>query len=429
MRAEWFYLDLNSYFAAVEQTLHPEYRGRPLVVAPMQSRWTCAISASREAKTLGIKTGTKIGEALDICPELIICSARHDGYVQMHHQILAIIERHLHVEKVLSIDDIACRLMENEAPRAKEIARVIKAAIVEELGPPMTCSVGIGPNLWLAKVATELQKPDGLIEIGGEDLPDILFSLELRDLPGIGHSMERRLHRAGITSVPELWACEPKRLRAIWGNVGGEVMWRQLRGLEVQGPKTRHRTVGHSHVLPPEARSPSCALPIARRLVTKAASRLRRMGHVTGMLDLSVRLVDRPPYWGQRLMGSKALGRDGIDDTPSLLAAVTALWAEILPPDIARHPETPSLKKVSIVLHRLSAKSEIQPDLFDNLETSKHRQVETERKQALSKAVDVLNARYGKDTVSYGHMPVPTDRYSGAKIAFGRVPDTADFSS
>src|SRR6201994_513746 len=173
----WLYVDFNSYFASVEQQLRPELRGKPIAVVPVETDATCAIAASYEAKAFGIKTGTPIWEAKKICPGIICVLAQHERYVDYHHRILEEVDKHIPVTAVCSIDEVACRLMDNEiAPeRSMEIACSIKHGLAANVGEYVKCSIGIAPNRYLAKVATDLQKPDGLTFITGQDLPEKLF--------------------------------------------------------------------------------------------------------------------------------------------------------------------------------------------------------------------------------------------------------------
>src|SRR6185436_18683516 len=152
---------------------------------------TSCIAASYEAKAFGIKTGTNVGLARHLCPQLHVVIARPPLYVDMHHRIIAAIEHHLHVDKVLSIDEMACRLPSNfnTEDHARQIALAIKAAL-HDLGPCLRCSVGIAPNRFLAKVASDMQKPDGLVVLHETDLPAKILPLKIRDLPGVGHNME-----------------------------------------------------------------------------------------------------------------------------------------------------------------------------------------------------------------------------------------------
>jgi DNA polymerase IV len=199
----WLYVDFNSYFASVEQQLRPELRGKPIAVVPVETDSTSAIAASYEAKAFGVKTGTKIHEAKRLCPGLVCVLARHECYVDFHHRLIEEIERHLPVTSVCSIDEVACRLMDNEisVERSTEIAHSIKNGITSNIGRYMRCSIGIAANRYLAKVGTELQKPDGLVVLQASDLPQKLFSLKLRDLPGIGANIEHRIKLPGICRV------------------------------------------------------------------------------------------------------------------------------------------------------------------------------------------------------------------------------------
>src|SRR6476469_8760224 len=127
----WLFLDLNSYFASVEQQLQPELRGRPLIVAPVGSDTTVAIAASYEAKRYGISTGTPVWEAKQKCPDLVVTPARHEKYVEFHDAIVAEVWKHIPVTQVCSIDEVACRLLDNEnsAEAARALALRIKAGI------------------------------------------------------------------------------------------------------------------------------------------------------------------------------------------------------------------------------------------------------------------------------------------------------------
>ncbi|MDA0708302.1 MAG: type VI secretion protein ImpB, partial [Proteobacteria bacterium] len=171
---QWLYLDLNSYFASVEQQLDKRLRGRPIAVVPTDTDATCAIAASYEAKAYGIKTGTMIYKARQMCPELITVPARHDKYVDYHHKVMNEINRYLPLTKICSIDEVACRLMgpECEEKNALALAQKIKNGIYHNVGVCLRSSIGIGPNRFLAKVASNLNKPDGLTVLYATELPD-----------------------------------------------------------------------------------------------------------------------------------------------------------------------------------------------------------------------------------------------------------------
>jgi len=142
-----------------------------------------------------------------------------------------------------SIDEMACRLMgtERQVTVARELALKVKRALREQVGECLTCSIGIAPNVFLGKVGSDLQKPDGLVVITKKDLPGILLGLELQDIYGIGPRMEQRLHRAGILNVSQLWNATPFQLRRVWGGING-VLFQQMRhGVDIQPPPPAFR--------------------------------------------------------------------------------------------------------------------------------------------------------------------------------------------
>lgn len=414
---KWLFFDLNSYFASVEQQDRPHLRNRPVAVVPMETDSTCAIAASYEAKAYGVKTGTPIYEAKRLCPDLQCILARHDIYVAYHHRIIEEVIKHTPINNIWSIDELSSRLPPNKRTpdAASVVARRIKEGIRAHVGEAIKCSIGVAPNPFLAKVATDLRKPDGLTLLATGDLPGPLFDLKLIDLPGINVNMEARLRRSGITSVAQFWHLSPKHARRIWGSVEGERFWYNLHGYEVPEKETQRRVIGHSRVLDPELRRPDKARDVARRLTTKAASRLRREEFYATSFDLSVRMADSERRWAATARLSPA--RDNF----TFLNALGDMWDTML-----CECRPAKLKKVSVTLHGLCMPGQITPDLFDT--TSQAHNALTERQEKLTEAMDNLNARYGSEAVRLGPSPRTRAGYVGTKIAFSRVPDTAEFN-
>jgi DNA polymerase-4 len=273
------YVDFNSYFASVEQQLRPELRGRPIGILPVLAETTCCIAASVEAKRFGVRTGTSVRDARKLCRGIVLVEARPALYVEMHHKLVAAVESCLHVEQVRSIDEMWCRLHGSDTERDKAIwlAQEIKHAIYKAGGSEMRCSIGIGPNRFLAKTASDMQKPNGLMVIEQGELPQRLYGLKLKDLNGIGRSMEARLENAGIHTVEELCAASAWQLRKAWRGVAGERFHAMLHGQDMTELETTRRSVSHSHVLPPELRHKDVAYAVLHRLLQKAAMRLRSL--------------------------------------------------------------------------------------------------------------------------------------------------------
>lgn len=413
MPLRWLFLDLNSYFASVEQQENPRLRDRPIIVTPVASEGTCAIAASYEAKAAGIRTGTPVYEARRLCPGLKIVPARHDVYVEYHHRIVDIVEQHLHVTKVCSIDEVACELLgrERQPENALAIARAVQADILRKVGKCLRSSVGIAPSVLLAKTASDMQKPAGLTVLSANDLPGKLLGLELRDLCGIGRNMERRLRAAGIGDIAALWALSPSRMRAVWGSIGGERFWYGLHGIDPPEIETERRSIGHSHVLGPRLRNAPAARLVARRLLMRAASRLRRADYKAGGLSLAIRTEDR--RWRDNAVRFTLMA-----DTFALLETLDGLWNNLV-----HEGEVLPVKQVGVTLLALKPCAALAPDLFGWSAGCE----ENATRLKLSNAIDVLNRRYGAEVVSIGAPPAGLPAYIGAKIAFNRVPAREDF--
>jgi DNA polymerase-4 len=393
-------VDFNSYFASVEQQLRPELRGRPVAVVPVRAETTCAIAASYEAKAFGVKTGTMVREARRLCPGIVIVEARPPLYVEYHEKLKAAIESCIHIEQVWSIDEVMCELTgaRRDRERAMAVAREIKQTIAEQVGAELRCSIGIAPNGFLAKTASDMQKPNGLVVIESEDLPRCLFRLELRDFCGIGRNMETRLHEQGIRTVEALCALGKNELRQAWGSIEGERMWRALQGEFVYRPPTERSSLGHSHVLSPEQRNPAEAYAVLCRMLHKAAMRLRKMNLLAGSMHIFVKFV----RGGRCTDEARFLETD---DTFELNHVVAMLWKRL-----GRTRRVPLA--VGVTFSDLVEKTNVTPRLFEP----------PPQRRELNRLVDQLNVRYGKDAVYFGSTH--TARKSAPmRIAFTRIPD------
>jgi DNA polymerase-4 len=383
----WLVLDLNSFFASCEQQEKPALRGKPVIVVPTMAETTCAIAASYPAKAFGIKTGTLVHEARRLCPEVLLVPAHHKLYVEYHHRILTAIDRHIPVEEVMSIDEVACRLdsKQQNPAIAQKLAQNIKRQIQSEVGECLTSSIGISANKLLAKMASNMQKPDGLTILLMEKLPGAILHLEIRAIPGIGPSMAERLRRAGVTDMATLWNTDAARLRMIWGGVAGAKMHELLHGADIASPKTERSSISHQHVLAPEDRSIEGAAPIVRQLLVRAAQRLRDDGFYCRRLVVEVKPLgrDRESWTDKRSFAET-------QDTGMLLHVLQDIWQKV-----------PNLKplRVGIALTGLAAQEKHQPDLFDKPKNAK-----------LVRAIDEVNEKFGKGALMYGDASRPDEQ-------------------
>ncbi len=389
------FLDLNAYFASVEQQEDPALRGRPVAVVPMLADSTCVIAASYECKAFGVKTGTRVAEAKRMCPGITLIPATPTKYVTYHHRVLDVVGQVLPIDKVCSIDEMQFRLLgkEKEPEQAVAIAKQLKQAIREGVGEQMRCSVGVAPNAFLAKIGTELQKPDGLVVLTSDQLPGRLETLRLTDFPGINRKMKARLQAHGVFTASEMLAASPLELREAFGSVVGERWWYLLRGYEIDLKENEQRSLSHSHVLAPDLRTDEGARQVLLRLTQKAAARLRANGLFTSVVSVGVKGKER--HWEARRKTAP------IQDSVHLTEVVSELWDQ-------RDFDHPTF--VSVVFSDLAERGAITPSLFDD-----HPEYDQ-----LSQALDRMNQKFGKNAVFLAALEDAKDS-ADEKIAFKKT--------
>jgi DNA polymerase-4 len=402
MHLNALYVDFNSYFASVEQQLIPELRGKPIGVLAVMAETTCCIAASYEAKAFGIKTGTLVSEARKLCPDIIFVEARPSVYVQYHHFLIDIVESCTHVEKVLSIDEMVCKLTgsQQQPENALKLATKIKSALAEKAGDFIRCSIGIAPNTFLAKVASNMQKPDGCVLIAPHELPQRLFGLKLRDLNGIGKQMEARLSRYKITTVEQLYTANRQQLQVAWGSVEGERMYDKLRGLEPYYVKNPRSSLGHSHVMPPEQRNEVGVRAVLHRLLQKACMRMRSYDLLASRISVKVKFRNMPSW-------QKESALSPTDNTLRLIEALETF--------MQHYPKTTAEPyAVGVSFSGLVTADEVARDLFQIAP------LESEKK--LNQAIDTLNMKFGKNTIYFGGAHEAL-KDAPMRIAFNHIPD------
>lgn len=425
----WLFVDLNSYFASVEQEVRPDLRGRPVAVVPMLADTTCCIAASYEAKAFGVRTGTLVADAKQMCPEIVLVEGRHEIYTDYHHRIVKAVESCIPVSAVLSIDEMACRLLGRERPlrAALDLGLRVKAAIRDQVGPMLRSSVGLATNRYLAKIASDMEKPDGLVALPLDILPAALAQLALRDLPGVGARTEKRLNAKGVHTMDQLLALDCEQAGELWGSVWGERLWHWLRGEDFEISETDHlKSISHSHVLAPELRTPEKAWAVAHKLLHKAAMRLRSNKlWAAGMgLAIGFSVPRSQPGAGGESASPTPVSRFGMptrgwhselrlmecQDNQTLIAALSRLWAG--------RPALPEFNKPYYIGVQLTG---LVPDrlhslnLFDALEN-------TQSRTRLLAAMDALNHKYGTGALAPAAM-LAAYKAAPTRIAFHSIPD------
>lgn len=399
------FIDMNSFFASVEQQDKPHLRDKAVAVIPTNAETTACIAACYRAKACGVRTGTPVWEARKLCPGIVCVVADHKRYVTMHNRVVAAVNRVLPIEHVMSIDEMTCRLVgdERNPDRAAATADKIKQEIHALAGEYMHCSIGVGPNTLLAKVAADMQKPNGFTTLKDDELPHKLHRLKLTDFPGVGPRMERRLKLYGIFTVEQFCQSPAKTLAEVWGSkLLGERWYRLLHGEDVPDTPTRRQTVSHSHVLPPALRTEEGAYGVLMRLVHKAAARLRKINYWAGAISVGASFMGAEPSDSKWWEASVRVPR--CQDTPAFVDAVKKLWEQ--------HPKGRKPFKVATVLSELVPARAATPSLFD----------EDRKGEDISAAMDEVNLEFGASVIYLGSM-FGMRAAAPSRVAFTQIPD------
>jgi len=271
------YIDMDAYFASVEQASRPNLRGIPIAVTGSGKR-TVIVASSYEAKRLGVKTGMTKAEALKILPSIVFVEGRNEKYVDTCVRVHEIILKYTPDVEICSIDEFFADVTRSRAlfPSVIDVARAIKEEIRADFG--ITCSVGIGPNKLVAKMAGESGKPDGLVMVGKDDVQKFMEGLPVEDMPGIGKKMKKALNSLGIKTCSDL-ACFPIGILRSRFGIWGDYLSLMARGVEPSTDSPSHdipRSIGHSVTLEKNTGDRTMIRARMLELSEMVAMRLRR---------------------------------------------------------------------------------------------------------------------------------------------------------
>ena len=276
--AEVMHIDLNSAFAMTEQQANPLLRGKPVGITNRINDYAICITASYEAKALGIGIGTRYREARQIAKDFVMLESDPAKYQYVHRRLRTIFESYAEGSYMKSIDEgiIDFRNMRKvlKGRPLEDIGREIKQRIKEEVGDYMTVNVGIGMNLWLAKVAASFLKPDGLYTIDKHNLEAVYGMMRLTDLPYIASRNKVRLNEAGIMTPLDFFHTDEWVLRKqVFKSILGHTWYMKLRGHETE-VQYGIKTVGRSYVLEHRTSDPEEIATLLYKACAKVARRL-----------------------------------------------------------------------------------------------------------------------------------------------------------
>ena len=224
MESKIIHIDMDAFYASVEQRDHPSWRGRPVIVGGSAEKRGVVSAASYEARAFGVHSAMPASQAKKLCPQGIFLPVRMDRYREVSEEIFKLLETYTPLIEPLSLDE--CFLDVTGSERifgpALEIARQIKKKIFETTG--LTASAGIAPNKFLAKIASDLKKPDGLVEVKPERIQEFLRDLPISKLWGVGKATEQILKELGIFRIGQLAVFPPEKIEKKLGKFGCELI-------------------------------------------------------------------------------------------------------------------------------------------------------------------------------------------------------------
>ncbi len=297
-------VDMNAFFANIEQRCNPALRGKPVLVGGSPSKRSVVAAASYEVRPFGVHSGMSLTEALLLCPGAILVEGNASKYTDTARRVFQICKDYTDQMEIYSIDEcfLDVTATQDMFGGPWEIARSIKRRIREEL--ELTCSVGIGPNKMLAKLASGMKKPDGLTEIKPEEVKDLLEDMPVEKLHGIGEKTRIRLAKMGITRVGPLGRVPVESLRRRFG-VLGDILHKMGNGIDCSPIIPYHsepdiKSVGHSYTLDRNTQDWDVVHHHLLRLSEMVGRRLREQGYAGRTITLVLRYEDMHTFSRQR---------------------------------------------------------------------------------------------------------------------------------
>ena len=376
------HIDMNAFFASVEQQSNPALRGKPVAVVGSQQR-TIILAASYEARPFGVKTGMTLHEARQRCPHLQMVCANNRLYTNVSQRMIRLFQDYTPQVEVFSVDeaflDVTGSLGLFGSPL--RIAYLIKSRLKTHLG--LTCSVGIAPNKLLAKLASDMQKPDGLTLIEESEVATVLEELPVGELCGIGKKTVEKLQRLGISTCGALGRASLPLLKGHFGALGEQLVMMgrgvDLRPVVSLEQEAEVKTVSHSMTLRQDESERQAIARFVLQLSEMVGRRVRRYGVSGRTVTLMMRYADFTTFSRQQQQGQAICRSDQI-----FKAVMNILDRLVL---------TQPIRLLGVRLSALERREQQMPLL-----------PEDRRHEALTTSLDRVNDRYGEFAVMPGNL-------------------------
>jgi len=377
-----FHVDMDAFFAAIEQLDHPELRGKPIVVGHDGPRGVVS-TASYEARKFGCHSAQPVAVAKRRCPNLIVVPVRGKRYREVADQVFDIFERYTPIHQPLSIDEAFLDMTGTQRLLGQplDVARRLKRDIFEST--QLTASIGVAPNKFLAKFASDLHKPDGLTWLGTDNLARRMHSLPIRDLWGVGPAMAQRFNAADVRTIGDLAARDPDDLQRRFGDAGTH-FHRLAHGIDDRRvtPDRDARSISQERTFGQDVRDVDVLRWVLLSQTENVARRLRRHERLARTVHLKLR-------YGQ----FETITRSHTLDEPTELTQPLwdATWSLM---NKWIRSGFRAVRLIGMGVSGLTDRAGLQMSLFD--------QTDRQKQSQLDQTLDRIAERFGKGSVHRG---------------------------
>ncbi len=392
------HLDLNSCFASVEQQANPLLRFRPIAVTAYSADKGCVLASSYEAKRMGVKTGMRFSDAKKLCPNLFSLVSDPPKYRFVHKQVKKLLENYCHSVTAKSIDEFLLDFtnFKHQNLDLKNLFLQIKREIKNQIGDYLTVSVGIAPSSYLAKVASNLKKPDGLEEINFQNFLDVYSKLELTDLTGISTKTAVRLNMVGIETVMDLHGANIHHLNQAFHSILASYWYQKIRGYDAGIWTDSVKSIGHTYTLPKASASLRETKLVLAKLAEKVSVRLRHQGFVAHGLSLGVR------FQNQTSCHKSLTVQESLFDTSTIYSLAEKV--------LDTFPSLP-VRNIYLTCFNLTVSSSLQLDLWG----------QTTKKADLNQCLDTIKEKWGNYAIHPASL-LGSQNHAPDAIGFGNIP-------
>ena len=295
------HVDMDAFFASVEQLDHEEYRGKPLIVGGIGGRGVVS-TCSYEARKFGVHSAMPTAKAMKLCPQGIFIQGNYPRYAEVSQQIFDIFDHYSPLIEPLSIDEAFLDLtgMERLMDSPRQYALKLKQEIKEKTG--IVASVGIAPNKFLAKIASDLEKPDGLVIVNKDHVQAFLDPLPVRRIWGVGAKTAAVLDRMRVKTIADLRKMSYEELHKAFGDKTARHLFLLAQGIDERpvAPRGRAKSIGNETTFSEDLQSAEAALEVLLYLSVKVGWRLRQAGFKAKTVQLKLRQSDFSTFTRQK---------------------------------------------------------------------------------------------------------------------------------